>query len=419
MEHPIEFINVSKKFRKGDKVFALRDAIPSMTMNLIKSGRPAGQDGLRSDEFWAVKDVSFHVKKGEVLGIIGANGAGKSTILKMLSRIYTPDDGDIKIRGRLSALIEVTAGFHPEFTGRENIYFNGTILGMTKKEIDAKYESIVEFSGVREFIDTPVKRYSSGMSARLGFAVAAHVEPDILLVDEVLSVGDMTFQTKCTEKMRELINSGTTIIFISHNIPLVQSLCERIILLDRGRVLKEGYPEEVVPTYEEIVFKGREDAIKKRLEGTTEERILNQNKGLIRMKDIRFLGDNGTEIQSIEIGDNLTLDVEYESAIDNDEYVFAYEIVRSDGTVSCTSNTKKDKVRIPVKKGLNRLKIAMKDVKIVPGVFFIKVSIWDKDMAQSYTVKRKGVFSIQIDRSIGQSMGAACLQEPEWIVEIL
>lgn len=249
----IEFQNVWKKFRRGEKVNSLREALPLFFGNMVKNN---GQQ-LRTDEFWALQNVSFEVKKGDILGIIGPNGAGKSTILKLLSRIMVPNKGAMNIKGRLSALIEITAGFHPDLTGRENLYLNGAILGMNKKEIDKKFDKIIDFSGLNEFIDTPVKRYSSGMAARLGFSVAAHMDPDILLVDEVLSVGDMDFQAKSAQKMRELLNSGATIVFISHNLPLVQNLCRRLILLEKGMILKDGKPEEIIPYYEALVNKQR------------------------------------------------------------------------------------------------------------------------------------------------------------------
>src|SRR2546430_7181454 len=189
---------VYKKFRKGEMYDSLRDLIPALPGKLFRR-HPA--ESLAKKEFWAVKDVSFEVDRGEAFGIIGANGAGKSTILKLLSRIMRPTCGSITVDGRLSALIEVSAGFHPDLTGRENIFLNGTILGMTRVEIKRRFDAIVAFSGLEEFLDTPVKRYSSGMFARLGFAVAAHVEPDILIVDEVLSVGDYLFQQKCFQRM--------------------------------------------------------------------------------------------------------------------------------------------------------------------------------------------------------------------------
>src|SRR5689334_14859949 len=204
----------------------------------------------RKEDFWALKDVSFNVQRAEALGIIGHNGAGKSTILKLLSRITTPTNGDIMINGRLSALIEVGSGFHPELTGRENVYLNGSILGMTRREINKKLDSIVEFAELRQFIDTPVKRYSSGMYVRLGFSIAAHLNPDILLLDEVLAVGDAAFQRKCIARIMELKQAGTTIIFISHDLRAVQQLCDRVILLNKGRIEADGDPAQTIASYQ-------------------------------------------------------------------------------------------------------------------------------------------------------------------------
>jgi lipopolysaccharide transport system ATP-binding protein len=201
------------------------------------------------DIIWALKGVSFKIKKGEIVGIIGRNGAGKSTLLKVLSKITVPTSGHAKIQGRISSLIEVGTGFHQELTGRENVYLNGTILGMRKKEIDTKFDEIVAFSGVEKFIDTPVKRYSSGMKVRLAFAVAAHLEPEILLIDEVLAVGDAQFQKKCLNKMQDVGQQGRTVLFVSHNMPAVARLCPRVILLDNGRVTLDGPSNEVVGSY--------------------------------------------------------------------------------------------------------------------------------------------------------------------------
>jgi ABC-type polysaccharide/polyol phosphate transport system ATPase subunit len=245
--HPVlEFRNISKKFRKGEGHDSLRDLIPGILKNRF---RVSDTNTLNEKEFWALRDVSFGVGKGEALGIVGPNGSGKSTTLKILSGILKPTAGTLHVNGRISALIEVGAGFHPDLTGRENIYLNGAILGMSKWEIQQKLDAIVEFSGIREFIDTPVKRYSSGMYARLGFSIAAHVEPEILLVDEVLSVGDFTFQARCIRKMNEILKSGTTVIFVSHNMESVLSLCDRALLLVNGRVEREGEPGEVIAEY--------------------------------------------------------------------------------------------------------------------------------------------------------------------------
>jgi len=202
-----------------------------------------------SETIWAVRDVSFEVKEGEVLGIIGRNGAGKSTLLKILSRITEPTHGRIEISGRVSALLEVGTGFHSELTGRENVYLNGTILGMKRAEIARKFDEIVAFAGVEQFIDTPVKRYSSGMHLRLAFAVAAHLEPDILIVDEVLAVGDAAFQKKCLGKMKSVAEEGRTIFFVSHNMPAVTRLCKRVICLDEGKLCQDGISHQVVKAY--------------------------------------------------------------------------------------------------------------------------------------------------------------------------
>jgi lipopolysaccharide transport system ATP-binding protein len=240
MEH------VSKKFRRGEIYDSLRDLIPAM-VGRITHKRPEGELGAK--EFWALQDVSFEVKRGEAFGIVGSNGAGKSTILKLLSGIMKPTKGSITVRGKLSALIEVGAGFHPDLTGRENIYLNGAILGMSREEIRRKFDDIVEFGGLRDFIDTPVKRYSSGMYARLGFSVAAHVEPDLLIVDEVLSVGDYLFQQKCIDRMTEILKSGTTVLFVSHNLHAVAELCQRSLLLEKGKLLAVGPTDEVIRRY--------------------------------------------------------------------------------------------------------------------------------------------------------------------------
>jgi ABC-type polysaccharide/polyol phosphate transport system ATPase subunit len=241
----IEFNGVWKRFRRGAEG-SLRDAIPAV-LRRIAHRRQDGE--LREREFWAVRDVSFQVPRGEALGVIGPNGAGKSTVLKLLSGILRPNQGTLAVRGRLGALIELGAGFHPDLTGRENVFLNASILGMTRKEIDARYDEIVDFAGVPEFMDTPVKRYSSGMLARLGFAVAACIDPEVLLVDEVLAVGDLAFQTKCFKRMEQFRTSGAAIIFVSHNLRSVATLCDRSLLLIGGQVRAMGETKAVVREY--------------------------------------------------------------------------------------------------------------------------------------------------------------------------
>ena len=242
----LEVQGVFKKFRRGELYDSLRDLLPALTRRALRGKRPPALD---RREFWAIRDVSFTLQRGEAFGIIGGNGAGKSTILKLLTGIMRPTLGSIRVVGRLSALIEVGAGFHPDLTGRENIFLNAAILGMTRDEIQRRFDAIVAFSGLEEFIDTPVKRYSSGMYARLGFSVAAHVDPDVLLVDEVLSVGDYLFQRKCVERMHSIIASGATVIFVSHNLREVATLCQRSLLLERGAVQMLGSTADVIRTY--------------------------------------------------------------------------------------------------------------------------------------------------------------------------
>ena len=244
-ETVVQFDHVWKKFALGERHDSLRDLIPSAVRRVVGRRRP---DGLQKREFWALRDVSFEVKRGAALGIIGPNGAGKSTTLKLLTRILKPTRGRSVVRGRVGALIEVAAGFHPDLTGRENVYLQGAIMGMKRGEISAKLDQIIEFAGVREFIDTQTKRYSSGMQARLGFSVAAHMEPDVLIIDEVLSVGDMAFQERCIERMNAFKREGVAIVFVSHNLQAVASLCESALYLEH-EVKAIGPTAEVLEAY--------------------------------------------------------------------------------------------------------------------------------------------------------------------------
>jgi ABC-type polysaccharide/polyol phosphate transport system ATPase subunit len=240
MEH------VYKMFRKGEVFNSLRDLIPALTGRMFRRQELSATD---RREFWALHDLSFEVRRGEAFGLIGHNGAGKSTALKILSRIMKPTKGQFSVKGRLSTLIEVTAGFHQDLTGRENIFLHGIILGMNKREITSKLDQIIAFSGLEEFIDTPVKRYSSGMYARLGFSVAAHVNPDVMIVDEVLSVGDYAFQGKCIERMKQVLRNGAAVVFVSHNLKSVAEFCQSCLLLERGRTMATGPAAEVISTY--------------------------------------------------------------------------------------------------------------------------------------------------------------------------
>ncbi|MFA6917105.1 MAG: polysaccharide ABC transporter ATP-binding protein [Parachlamydiales bacterium] len=251
MKPLIEVRNISKKFILEHKVGrpqTLKEAFTgSLKKWLKKTPKPS------SEEFWALKDVSFSIHKGERLGIIGQNGAGKSTLLKILARIQSPTEGSITLTGKIASLLEVGTGFHPDLTGRENIFLNGTILGMSEKEITERFDEIVAFAGIEKFLDTPVKKYSSGMYARLGFSIAAHIDPDILIVDEVLSVGDLQFQEKCLKKLDAMSGEGKTILFVSHNINAIMAVCDKGLYLKNGQVLAQGNIETCVSAYLQTV----------------------------------------------------------------------------------------------------------------------------------------------------------------------
>lgn len=250
-------------------------------------------------QFWALNDVNFEIKKGEVLGIIGKNGAGKSTLLKILSRVTAPSSGSFKVKGRIASLLEVGTGMHPELTGRENIFLNGAILGMTKNEIKAKFDEIVAFSGISQFIDTPVKRYSSGMKVRLGFAVAAHLNPEILIVDEVLAVGDAEFQKRCIGKMKDVAGEGRTVIFVSHSMGSIAELCTRGILMQNGQIINDGNVEKVIYAYLQL------NAIQSKTDLVT---VQNQ---IAYFSNAKIVDDSGIERGSFDINENINIKLDY------------------------------------------------------------------------------------------------------------
>jgi lipopolysaccharide transport system ATP-binding protein len=299
---------LGKRYRIGAKqevYHTLRESLMAGARQLVTSFR--AKSGERSaEEFWALNDVSFQVQPGEVVAIIGRNGAGKSTLLKILSRITEPTAGRAVLRGRVGSLLEVGTGFHLELTGRENIFLSGVILGMRRAEVQRKFDEIVAFAGVEKFLDTPIKRYSSGMQVRLGFAVAAHLEPEILIVDEVLAVGDAEFQKKCLGKMSEVARGGRTVLFVSHNMAAVQSLCSRGILLKEGRVAFSGTAEQAVAQYVEM-FSSSSMFVD--LKEVTDR----QGKGPIRLERFRVLSEQGEVIDACQCGKGITLELHYAS----------------------------------------------------------------------------------------------------------
>jgi lipopolysaccharide transport system ATP-binding protein len=268
--------------------------------------------GLDGEWFWALQDVSFEVQQGEVLGIIGRNGAGKSTLLKILSRVTIPTRGVVKIKGRVASLLEIGTGFHPELTGRDNIYLNGAILGMTKAEIKSKFDEIVDFSGLERFIDTPVKRYSSGMHVRLAFAVAAHLEPEILFVDEVLAVGDAEFQKKCLGKMEDIAKGGRTILFVSHNMAAIRNLCGRALLIDKGRLVLDDAAGNTVTRYlNQGLIEGVAVISAKEFEADIQGKI-NKGSPSIRLKEVGLFRESGSPCNSFFSDEGVKVSVTYQ-----------------------------------------------------------------------------------------------------------
>jgi lipopolysaccharide transport system ATP-binding protein len=296
----IQVEGLSKRYRIGELQAAygtLRESLSHMAKRLAGQERRHGYD-----EIWALKEVSFSLEEGYALGVIGRNGAGKSTLLKVLTRITTPTHGRAEIRGRVGSLLEVGTGFHPELTGRENVFLNGAILGMKRREIQAKLPEIAEFSGVEKFLDTPVKRYSSGMHVRLAFSVAAHFEPEIMLVDEVLSVGDAEFQARCLGRMEDIGSTGRTVVFVSHQLQAVAQLCDRAILLDEGRIVRDGPSEEVVAHYLQTAAGAGSSRTWPELETAPGD-------DLVRLRSARVVGADGSTVDYVDVREPVGIEI--------------------------------------------------------------------------------------------------------------
>jgi len=325
-----------------------------------------------NEDFWALQNVSFEIKQGEVVGIIGRNGAGKSTLLKVLSRITEPTAGRIQINGRVACLLEVGTGFHPELTGRENIYLNGTILGMTRKEIRKKFDEIVAFAEIEKFLDTPVKHYSSGMYVRLAFAVAAHLEPEILVVDEVLAVGDVQFQKKCLGKMQDVAEQeGRTVLFVSHNMTSIQKLCNRVILLDKGQIKTIGKPQDIIPAYlsNETNLSGAEDL-------TTIDQGRRRGNGAVRFTRIEISTLDGRPAQQILFNETLVVRLQVWAKEAVNPLRIRFSFVSSDGTEVMGTSTLDGTPTGWVAAGINTFSCEIKPMILCPGRYYIRAIIF-------------------------------------------
>ena len=316
--------NLGKQFHLGT---AMHNTLRDQIAGLFQRGK-----GREVESFWALNDVTFDVKQGEVLGIIGHNGAGKSTLLKVLSQITEPTRGEVRIRGRVASLLEVGTGFHPELSGRENIFLNGSILGMSRKDIKAKFDEIVAFAEVEKFLDTPVKHYSSGMYVRLAFAVAAHLEPEILLIDEVLAVGDGAFQKKCMSKMNNVASEGRTIIFVSHSMIAMQSLCRRVILLQKGNIVEDGPSGPVISKYLHLLSTTRT----KREWGDIETA---PGATSVRLRAASVRPVNGTPDDPISLTTGLVMEFDYENQAADNHLHLSLHVLNEQGLCVFVSNT--------------------------------------------------------------------------------
>jgi lipopolysaccharide transport system ATP-binding protein len=383
--------SLSKQYRIGGP-----QQHASLRERLVEFARkPFAVRRTENQTIWALRDVSFHAEEGEVVGIIGRNGAGKSTLLKILSKITYPTSGSVKVRGRVASLLEVGTGFHDELTGRENIYLNGSILGMRKREVDQHFDAIAAFSGVEQFIDTPIKRYSSGMRLRLGFAVAAHLDPDVLIVDEVLAVGDAGFQKKCIKAMEGLRKSGRTVLFVSHNLAAVENLCSRGIWIDTGRIRMDGAAKDVIVNYMGS-FAGEQ--------ASGSDLTMNEDRlgtGEIRYTKLEYLGPDGTPCAMTRSGDPLVIRFHYRAQKTILGPSFGFRLYTEMGTLVTETNHILNGVHIPkVEPGDGYIEVEIDSLNLIPGQYLFSlwitapdgVPVYDGDVRASLEVEVADVY---------------------------
>lgn len=387
MTHRIEIQDLSKRYRIGSLRYNLM-----LRERLVEFAKhPFGFRREEPETIWALRDVSFRVDDGEVIGIIGRNGAGKSTLLKILSKITYPTSGKIKVKGRVASLLEVGTGFHDELTGRENVYLNGSILGMKKREVDQRFEAIVAFAGVEQFIDTPVKRYSSGMRLRLGFAVAAHLDPDVLVVDEVLAVGDAGFQKKCLGTMEELRGSGRTVLFVSHNLAAVENLCSRGIWIDAGKIQMDGEAKEVIEAYMGMFASAPENTdaglsgVKNRL-----------GNGEIRYTQLEYLTPDGKPREMIKCGDNVVLRFHYHAEKTVTYPSFGFRLFTEMGTLLTETGNVVQGTMIPrVEPGDGYVDVEIGTLNLLPARYSLSLWITDQGGALVYDGDVRTVLEVE------------------------
>jgi lipopolysaccharide transport system ATP-binding protein len=364
--------------------------------------RPAVE---KASSLWALRDVSFDVSRGEAVGIIGCNGAGKSTLLKILSRITEPTAGRAELRGSFGSLLEVGTGFHPELTGRENIFLNGAILGMTRQHVQKRFDAIVAFAEMEQFLDTPVKRYSSGMYVRLAFAVAAHLEPDILVIDEVLAVGDLSFQRKCLEHSRELSKRGGTVLLVSHNMFAIKALCRRALYLSHGRVECDGSVEQAIERYEK-------DSQLTTL-AWAEGQVGNKAAQAIFIHNVELLDDKGSQCSVFDHGERMRLRIHYEMKKPLEDVNFVVAFIRSDGVACCNHVTSLDGFEVPFSSRTGFLHLRTPQLKLVAERYQAQVLVRDRSFQRLYSAVQGPGFHVR-DEIMNPTHFGVFHEKAEW-----
>lgn len=386
MTTAIRFEHVSKKYQLG----LTRTSLPTVIAQWIrKPFQSAPRESANAKVLWALKDVSFELAKGQSLALVGPNGAGKTTILKLLANITKPTSGRVVSQGKLSALIELGAGFHPDLTGRENIYLNGTILGLSRKAINRRFDEIVDFSELERFIDTPVKRYSSGMVVRLGFAVAACIEPEILLVDEVLAVGDAAFQQKCLNRIQTLVKNGTSIIFVSHNFYLVRATCDSALYLEKGQIVDRGKTLDVIATYERALHEERARKLEIAAQGRT------HSGADLEITHVEVADANGNKTATLLSNQPAQIRIHYVAYRDMGPVSVSAHIMRSDGLTCCEMRTSLDNVRFSLKHGQGVVSVMLEPLQLISGTYIAEGGFLNESDSMGLVVAQSEWFFVK------------------------
>jgi ABC-2 type transport system ATP-binding protein len=391
----VEADNVSKKFR----LFKERNT--SLKATILRGRRAVVED------FWALRDVSFTVGEGETVGLIGENGSGKSTMLKCLTKILHPDSGDVRVDGKVSALLELGAGFHPELSGRENVFLNGAILGLSQKELRNRFDDIVEFAGIEQFIDEPVKNYSSGMYVRLGFSVAINVDPDVLFVDEVLAVGDEAFQRKCNEKFADLKRAGKTIVLVSHGLDSVQTICDRVAWFSHGRLMQIGDPREVISAYTGTV------EVSRLVDETGHDRW---GSGEARITEVTFLDESGAPTSRVLSGKAARLRMRYEmdSAVERPVFGFLFRTI--EGFQVAGTNTREQNC-VPEKlDGTGSVTVTFDPLILLPGTYDLSVDLVDWNVLHTFD-HRTDLVRFDVERGPIRDSGGVVALGTRWEID--